>query len=666
MLARRGRRVGGAQGVAVRPATLSALLRASVPASGLTEELVTAAVEDVERLVATFPSGARLVVGAGVRALEVGAMQPGFGFRPFSRLDSAEASRYVEWWDTAPLSLRRLVLLARDLVLMAYYEQPEVRSRVGYEPDPWIREVSARRRERWSHEIVDHERLLTTPLPLRPGPPPSRPSGRIRPGSELPDDAECDVVVIGSGAGGAVAAAELAEAGLSVAVLEEGEHHATEEFTSGTLDMLRMLYRDGGAATTLGRAPVQFSEGRCVGGSTVINGGMAFRASERVLERWASVAGVPRLDLDDEYSRVERFLSVAPPDSDSIGRDQELLKAGAEHLGWRVIECRRAQVHCGGCNVCVWGCPTGAKQSALVSYLPRAMSFGATVWTGCRVDRVLMHGKRAVGVRASVAGHPVTVRARRVVVAAGAVQTPALLQRSRIASPSHQVGRNLTLHPGAAVTAVFEETVNGWAGAHESYQVREFENEGMILAAVNLPPSLVTRTLRLHGSQLEAAMAEYPRMVTAGVLVEDTGAGRVRALGSRDVAVSYPVSQVDSSRVVSAVARLGEALLAAGARQLYLPIDGVHAIRNMDELRRVTDVPIAPGRLELSTVHLMGTARVGADPVTSVCDTYGAVRDTEHLFVADASLFPGPVGVNPQLTVMALATRVAGRIMDGW
>ena len=259
-----------------------------------------------------------------------------------------------------------------------------------------------------------------------------------------------------------------------------------------------------------------------------------------------------------------------------------------------------------------------------------------------------------------------TVRARRVVLAAGAVQTPALLQRSRIASPSHQVGRNLTLHPGAAVTAVFEETVNGWAGAHESYQVREFESEGIILAAVNLPPSLVTRTLHLHGSELDEAMAEYPRMVTAGVLVEDTGAGRVRAVGRRDVAVTYPVSPLDSARVVRAVTLLGEALFAAGAQRLHLPIDGVQPVVSMDELRHLTDAPIAPGRLELSTVHLMGTARLGADPVTSVCDPYGAVHDTEQLFVADASLFPGPVGVNPQLTVMALATRVAERIIDTW
>ena len=649
-----------------RRATYAALLRAAIPPSELTDALVDATVDDIEALVGSLPALARPVLAMSVRLLEAGPMRPRFGFRRLSQLDHADGARYLSWWDARPLALRRAVLLARDLAVVAFYEQPEVRRRVGYEPDGWIDATRQRRQDRWADEITGHQRLLVASAPLRPGAPPAREEGAIRPGSELADGAEFDAVVVGSGAGGAVVAAELAEAGLTVAVLEEGEHRRTGEFTTQTLDMLRLLYRDSGASTTLGRAPVRFSEGRCVGGSTVVNGGMAFRAPERVLDRWAAASGLRALDLDSEYARVERFLSVGPPDPDSIGRDQQLLKTGAERLGWRVVECRRAQIHCGGCNVCVWGCPTGAKQSTLVSYLPRALTFGATVWTGSRVDRVLMRGKRAVGVSVRVGGHVVTVRASRVVLAAGAVQTPALLQRSRVSTPSGQVGRNLTLHPGAAVTAVFDEAVDGWTGAHESYQVREFENDGIILAAVNLPPSLVTRTLGLHGRELVDAMADYPRMVTAGVLVEDTGAGRVRAVGRGGVAVTYPVTPRDGTRVIRAMMLLGQALFAAGARRLHLPIDGVAPVLAPQELQRLTSRPIAAERLELSTVHLMGTARLGADPVTSVCDPYGAVRDTERLFVADASLFPGPAGVNPQLTVMALATRVAGRIIDTW
>ena len=626
-----------------RRAGYAGLLRASIPVEALSDGVVTGTADDVLALHAALPRPARTVLDLSLRL-----------FGPSGRVPNR------------PPALRRLALLARDLVLLAYYEQPDVRARLGYQPDAWIADVAQRRTATWHADIAAHAELLRAPAPLREGSRSTAATGAIKPATELAADAEYDVVVVGSGAGGAVVAAELAEVGLRVAVLEEGEHHPTERFTTNTLDMLRLLYRDCGASTTLGRAPIQFSEGRCVGGSTVVNGGMAFRAAPRVLDGWRSASGIRDLDLSAEYERVERFLSVRTPDAGSIGRDQQLLKAGAERLGWRTIECRRAHVHCGGCNVCVWGCPTGAKQSTLVSYLPRAVRFGATVWTGARVDRVVFAGKRANGVTMTVDGRYMTVRARRVVLAAGAVQTPALLQRSRVATRSRQVGRNLTVHPGAAVAAVFDEAVDGWTGAHESYQVREFEDDGIILAAVNLPPSLTSRLLRGAGQDIDTAMSDYSRMVTAGVLVEDTQAGRVRALGRSDVAVTYPVSRHDAGRVVSAVALLGEALFAAGARRIYLPVDQLPAATSVDDLRRLVDTPIAAERLDLSTVHLMGTARIGTDPIRSVCDPYGAVRDAAALFVADASLFPGPVGVNPQLTVMALATRVAGRIIDEW
>jgi choline dehydrogenase-like flavoprotein len=471
-------------------------------------------------------------------------------------------------------------------------------------------------------------------------------------------------------------AAELAEAGLSVVVLEEGDHHPTESFTTSTTGALRSLYRDGGATSTLGRAPIGYAEGRCVGGGTVVNGGMSFRAPERILERWAALTGDRGLSggrLDDVYARVERFLSVGPPDPGSVGRDQELLRLGAEQLGWRVIDDQRNHVHCGGCNVCTWGCPTGAKQSTLVSYLPRAMAFGATVWSGCRVDRVVMSGKQAVGVRGHVAnrGGPAPsrtfeVRARRVVLCAGALQTPALLHRSGVRSPSRQIGRNLTVHPGGGLTAVFDEPVDGWEGAHQSLQVREFEDEGAVLAAVNLPPSLVARSLPFDGAKLAEVMSAYDRMVTAGVLVEDTGTGRVRAVGAEGVVATYQLNDHDTDRVVRALLHLCEALLEAGAHTVHLPFAGRDPIHDGDDLRRARAIPVGAADIALSTVHLMGTTRIGTDPLWAVCDPHGTVHDTAGLTVADASLFPAPVGVNPMLTIMALATRAAGRIIDTW
>jgi choline dehydrogenase-like flavoprotein len=670
-----------------------ALAWAVGPHDGLTEVLVDATVAEVEAMVAVLGPMARQGLLAAATALEHGTRAK--GGRPFSALDRDEAIAVLARWRRTPLGM--VVGLLRDLIVIAHYEQPEVRASVGYLPDPLIEQRKAERLARWGEDIEAHQRLLVTAAPLRPGatpaaaPAPSSgsavtPAG-IRAGDEIAGTTiDCDVVIIGSGAGGGVMAAELAEAGLSVVVLEEGGHHPTSSFTTSTTGALRSLYREGGATSTIGRAPIGYAEGRGVGGGTVVNGGMSFRAPERILAGWAARSGDRGLSggrLDDSYARVERFLSVGPPDPGSVGRDQTLMRRGAELLGWQVIEDQRNHVHCGGCNVCTWGCPTGAKQSTLVSYLPRAVAFGATVFSGCRVDHLVMEGKRAAGVSGRFVGdaedgrnevpanrtHSTStflVRARHVVLCAGAIQTPALLQRSGVRSPSGQIGRNLTVHPGTSVVAVFDEEVRGWDGAHQSLQVREFEAEGAVLAAVNLPPSLVARGLRFDGDELAATMAQYNHMVTAGVLIEDTGSGRVRAMGAEGVLPTYNVNDFDAARVARSIVLLSEALLTAGAHTVHLPFAGRDPVHSVDELHRAGAVPVAAKDMQLSTVHLMGTARIGVDPLWAVCDPFGSVHDTVGLSIADASLFPAPVGVNPMLTIMALATRVAGRVIDQW
>src|SRR5215470_6333375 len=274
----------------------------------------------------------------------------------------------------------------------------------------------------------------------------------------------CDAVVVGSGAGGAVAAAELAEGGLDVVILEEGGYHATDEFVPEATTMTRKLYRDGGASVALGNPPVFFAEGRCVGGSTVINGGMSWRTPEKVLERWAredGVEGIRAREMEAAFARVERRISATRQDPETFGRDNALLRAGAEAKGWKTVENVRNQVHCAGSNACVFGCPTGAKRSTLVSYIPRALAFGARVYADCRVEKIDRAGKRATGVSGHVVrangsrGPRFSVRAPIVVVCAGAIQTPVLLLRSGVKSPSGQLGRNLSLHPNAKVVALF-------------------------------------------------------------------------------------------------------------------------------------------------------------------------------------------------------------------
>ncbi|HEY4238674.1 MAG TPA: GMC family oxidoreductase [Kofleriaceae bacterium] len=478
---------------------------------------------------------------------------------------------------------------------------------------------------------------------------------------------DCDVVIVGSGAGGSTMAAELAEAGLDVVVLEEGSYYQTRDFTADTSAMVRQLYRDGGATIALGNPPVMYQEGRAVGGSTVINGGMSWRTPDKILARWErdlGLAGIAK-DLEPYFERVEKRIHVAGMDPEAIGRDNQLLKAGADAKGWKVIGNLRNQAHCAGSNRCAFGCPTGAKQSALVSYIPRALHYGARIYADVRVERIMRHGKRATGVVGVVksTGHRVTVRAKLVVAAAGAIHTPALLARSGFRSPSGQLGANLSMHPNVKVVAIFDEVVTGWKGAHQAFQVREFQDQGLLFAAVNMPPSILAMSFPHRGAALGQLMSQYDRMVLAGMLCEDTTTGRVRTINGKPQAF-YQLADADAANLKRGVALLSELLFAAGAKRILLPFAGAPDLYGPDDARKLLERDIPPSGWEVVTVHMMGTARMGPDRTRDVCDPFGQVHDADRLIVADASLFPTPIGVNPMETIMALATRAAGHVID--
>ncbi len=524
---------------------------------------------------------------------------------------------------------------------------------------------------------------------------------------------DCDVVVVGSGAGGATVAAELAAAGIDVVIIEEGGYHPTESFQAKSMTALRTLYRDGGGGMTIGKPSVLFAEGRCVGGSTVVNGGMSWRTPPHILDRWATqeqIKGLTAKDMAPFFAMAEARLSVGPQDPETIGRDSQLLKAGADARGWRIVPNQRNQLHCAGTNNCNNGCPTGAKRSMLVTSVPQALADGARLFADCRVDRITMtEGRtRAIGVvarflrpgRPAPPGRPkppalpgaaaprsrpappappgrpeipgrtatprpgpkLTVRAKVVIAAGGAIQTPALLARSGL--KSGQLGRNLSMHPNAILVAYFDEEVTGWHGVHQAFQVREFMAEGIILTANNLAPPMLAAIMPGHGRELGDLMAGYNHIVTAGPLVEDSGTGRVKAVPGFGPQVIYRLTDRDAARVVRGVRLTAEAMFAAGARRMLLPFDGAPEMRSPDQVRRLLDHRVPKQVMRLFSVHLMGTARMSEDPRRGVTDGHGEFRDVKGLIVADASLFPGPTGLNPMETVIALAARNARHLID--
>jgi choline dehydrogenase-like flavoprotein len=475
---------------------------------------------------------------------------------------------------------------------------------------------------------------------------------------------QCDVAIVGSGAGGAVAATVLAEAGLDVVVLEAGRHMDRRSYPEEPLAALEALYRDGGLTIAEGRPAIPTPVGRAVGGTTVINSGTCFRAPEAVLARWAAEHGIGWAgELDADYAAAEEMLDVRPVDPERMGRNGQLLREGAEALGVRHEPLRRNAGRCYQCSSCPAGCRLDAKQAMHVSYLPRAVAAGARLRADTDVRRIVFEGGRATGLecvsRVNGRARPFGVRARcAVVLAGGAFGTPELLLRSGFRSPSGELGRNLRIHPACWVGARFAEEVRGWEGVMQSYAVREWEDRGLLLEATFTPLAFGAQWLPGTGVEHQERVHAYDRIASTGVHLSDRSTGRVGLARDGSLRVTYRLTEDDAARLAYGIARAAELLYAAGASEVYPQLAGIPTLAEK-EIAELEASPPSPSALRLEAFHPMGTARMDADPTSGVVDTDGAMHGAEGLYVADGSLLPSSIGVNPMMTIIAMASQVA-------
>ncbi len=465
---------------------------------------------------------------------------------------------------------------------------------------------------------------------------------------------DADVCVIGAGAGGAVVAAELAEGGARVVVLDQGPQHDVADFTARPPEMLARLYRDGGQTATLGSPPVVMPLGSGIGGTTLVNSGTCFRTPSRVLDRWAEDFGLEldELTLRPCFERVERALSVSEVSPELAGANAAVARRGAERLGWSHGYLRRNARGCVGSGVCVFGCPTSAKQHTGITYIPRATAAGARVLSGAEAREVRVEGGRARGVSVQLAhGRRLEVRAPSIVIACGTIHTPMLLERSGLPDASAQRGRNLSLHPATAAFARMPDVVDMTRGVPQSFYIDEFADDGMMFEGVAGPPAYAAMSLPLSGAAHDRAMADYRRLAQFGLMVSDSSRGRVRILAGRPV-IRYDLCAEDLSRFRRGLARMRELFLAAGACEVHLPLPvGVEP-----EQARARD-------LRLMAFHPLGTARADARQSHGVVDGNLALHGVAGVHIADGSVIPSALGVNPQLTIMALATRLAFHLL---
>lgn len=495
---------------------------------------------------------------------------------------------------------------------------------------------------------------------------------------------DCDVCVVGSGAGGGTVAGELSTRGYKIVLIESGPADQAPNFSQGELDGTRRLYLDSGLTSShdLG---VAILAGSCLGGGTTVNWQTCLRTPDYIRDEWTERSGCG-LFTSDQFTRALDVASIrlgASRDESEVNPNNAAIQRGCQALGyeWSVTERNARGCDLEQCGYCVFGCRAGGKQSTVATYLQALPRRGkSTIVTDCRADRLIIERNRVEGVIAKTVdgtGSLVTteIRARVVVVCAGGIGTPALLERSGISLP--QLGRNLFLHPTTAVAGVYADPVEAWRGPPQSIMSAQFArvngNFGFRLEAAPSHPGLLALAAPWASARAHRRLMQRTAHVASTIaLTRDASSGRVRTRGDGSVRIDYKLGKAERTLVAQGIAAAARMHLAAGADEVHtLHTRGLSLAKSASAAeidafyRRIESEPVDRNWSSLFSAHQMGTCRMGSDASAAVCDERGQVFGVSGLYVADASAFPASSGVNPMVTVVAIATCVAEGIANG-
>lgn len=499
---------------------------------------------------------------------------------------------------------------------------------------------------------------------------------------ERPLTLEADVVVVGTGAGGATSAEILAKAGLRVVMLEEGGYVTAKDFTLHELDANIQMFYDGASRRTKDGG-VTILQGRTVGGSTTINWTASFRTPERVLSHWSSEFGVKGLgsaELAPWFERVEKRLNVTRWDM-APNPNNEALARGCQKMGFSHGVMARNVTLCKNLGFCSQGCPVNAKRSMLVTSVPGALDAGATLVTRARAERVLLRGDKAIGVQAAAldgrsvhpTGKVITVQARFVVAAGGAINTPGLLLRSKLPDPHARLGKRTCIHPTNISAAIMPDKVDSFAGAPQSiYSDHFLWRDGLtgrlgykLEAAAAHPMLYMSFTGRLGRAMMQQFAADFRSAQILTALQRDgfneqSHGGQVVLRDDGSPVLDYPLTDYIWDGFWDAYLRMAEIQFAAGAvRVMPFHLDA-KPLGTMAEVKAaIANLPKKPISTSAIAAHLMGGCGMGEDPKTSVVNSLGRHHQIEGLAVIDGSVLPTSLGVNPQITIYGISSRNA-------
>jgi long-chain-alcohol oxidase len=565
---------------------------------------------------------------------------------------SAQSTReraLLDWCDSGDVMQRAAFQALRKGILLSYYCLP------------------------WTGDGANPvDEALGYPGPL--GPPSDPPPKTLSPLAITGDtELDCDVVVVGSGAGGGTAAGVLASAGLDVVVVEAGGYFSEEDFDGAELMGYARMYLNGGGVATDDQS-IGLLAGSCLGGGTVVNYTWSFRPPDFVLDDWKQRFGLSDWagpDFDSSLDAVWERIGISSESSIPSARDHAM-REGLEKLGW---DSQVMQRNCKGCQeevcrLCHYGCQIGAKQSTMKTWLQDASDNRARIVVNCPVDRVITADGAARGVEGTtIDGHKVTVRSRAVVLAAGALHTPAIMVRSGLAGPA--VGKNLMLHPVLITWGVFDEEVRPWEGTLGATFSDEFldmgEGYGIKYEHAATPPSILAIFAPWRGSSESAELMQSLKYTAGyGALQRARDGGEVVVTEEGLPMPRWSLSEFDRDVMRRGLDGAAQILEAGGARRVYSSHAGWVSYEpganggREDLLRAADQCGWGAGQVTLGSFHLMGTARMGNSREDSVCDSSGETWDTRDLYVVDGAVLPTGLGVNPMVTIEAAAHKISG------
>ncbi len=482
---------------------------------------------------------------------------------------------------------------------------------------------------------------------------------------ERDETLECDVAVIGSGAGGAAAAWVLSQAGLKVCIIEEGRKWEPEQLSTKQSWALRNIYAERASSVAIGNVYLPMPRGRAVGGSTLLNSAICFRTPAAILKRWQEEFEVPWADLahcDPVFAEVEAAIGVAKTSPANARAHNLIFKAGIDALELEGDFISRNAPGCIGCGLCQLGCPVGGKGSVDRNLIPVSLSHGAALLTCARATRIVLEGGLARGVEV-YAIDPLTeerkrrieVKAKKVFLCAGAVNSPMLLLKQGIGNSNGQVGNNLRVHTGTGVCARFEQIIDLWHGVTQGYYSR-LPGENAVLETFSATPEI-------YAIQYEDYTRPVDRLrylASCGCMIGDVSTGTVRPGPSEQrSAMTYDVIDEDVRVHLKGLVQIAKIYFAAGAIEVHPGFHGFGAFKSIEALEKFIAQGVPAERLGIYASHPMGTCRMSGDRKRGVVQPTGESWDHEGLYVSDASVFPTSLGVNPQITVMSTSVQIA-------